>query len=305
MAKNTVNNYVWLLDTIYRAKRITMDEINERWVDQGMDEKPIPKRTFHKWREAAEDLFNLNIECDRHHGYQFYIEDAEEIERGGLRKWLLDTLTVSNLLLKSQSLKDRILLEIVPSGQDHLPIILDAMKVNKPLQITYKSFYQDEASSFEVHPYCVKLFKQRWYMVAFSPYIKKVLVYGVDRILDIHELDRKKFSMPADFEPSEFFKYYYGIIAGTEGAVETVKLKVSAWHANYLRSLPLHKTQEEVETNDEYSIFTLRICPEFDFQQEILRNGEDLEVMEPQWLRDVIAEKTELMAGKYKKGQKQ
>ena len=63
MAKNLINKYVWLVDTIYRAGRITYEEINEKWLDQDMDTKPIPIRTFHKWKIAAEDMFNLVIEC--------------------------------------------------------------------------------------------------------------------------------------------------------------------------------------------------------------------------------------------------
>ena len=73
MAKNLINKYVWLVDTIYRAGRITYEEINEKWLDQEMDMKPIPIRTFHKWKIAAEDMFNLVIECERKGVYHYYI----------------------------------------------------------------------------------------------------------------------------------------------------------------------------------------------------------------------------------------
>ena len=136
MAKNLINKYVWLVDTIYRAGRITYEEINEKWLDQDMDDKPIPLRTFHKWRIAAEDMFHLNIECERKGGYHYYIENKAEIGQNGLRNWLLKTISVSNLLLDSQSLKDRILLEDIPSGQEYLATILDAMKTNNQLSIT-------------------------------------------------------------------------------------------------------------------------------------------------------------------------
>lgn len=301
MAKNLINKYVWLVETIYKAGRITYEEINEKWLDQDMDTKPIPIRTFHKWKIAAEEMFNLVIECERKDGYHYYIDNKEEVKRGGLRNWLLNTISVSNLLLDSQSLKDRILLEDVPSGQEGLAIILEAMKTNTQLRITYQSYWRDESFTFNVHPYCVKLFKQRWYLIAFSPNLDRIMIYALDRIFDICKLDDETFSMPKDFYPEDFFYNYYGIIAGTKRKPEKVKLKVSAGQANYLRSLPLHDTQEEIEEKEEYSIFSLRICPEYDFYQEILSNGEDIEVLEPKWMREEIADIIHRMWNKYNK----
>ena len=299
MAKNLINTYVWLVDTIYRAGRITFEEINEKWLDQDMDDKPIPLRTFHKWKIAAEDMFGLVIECERKGGYHYYIENRAEIKRGGLRNWLLSTISVSNLLMDSQSLKDRILLEDIPSGKESLAVIIEAMKTDTPLRITYQSYWRDESFTFDVHPYCLKLFKQRWYLIALSPYYEKVMIYALDRIFDILKLDGQSFKMPDDYDPEVFFSNYYGIIAGTKRKLETVKLKVSAGQANYLRSLPLHDTQDEIETTPEYSIFQLRICPEFDFYQEVLSKGEDFEVLEPYWLRKEIAGIVKRMWNKY------
>ena len=88
MAKNLINRYVWLVETIYKAGRITFEEINQKWVEK-FEEDPIPLRTFHKWRIAAEEMFNLVIECERKGGYHYYIENADEIKRGGLRNWLI------------------------------------------------------------------------------------------------------------------------------------------------------------------------------------------------------------------------
>ena len=118
-------------------------------------------------------------------------------------------------------------------------------------------------------------------------------MYGMEILRD------KRFKMPEDFVPSEFFENFYGIIANSQSKVEKVILKVSAGQANYMRSLPLHWTQEEIKRSDEYSLFELRICPEFDFQQEILSKGEDFEVLEPVWLRKEMAGKIKRMWNKY------
>lgn len=298
MAKNLLGKYVWLVETIYKAGRITFEEINQKWLDDDMDSKEIPLRTFHKWRIAAEEMFGLVIECERKGGYHYYIGNVSEIERGGLRSWLLSTISVSNLLLDSQQLKERILLEDIPSGIEYLSAIIEAMKSNNVVRMTYQSYWREDSHTFEVHPYCVKLFKQRWYMVAFNPYYDRLMIYSLDRILDM-EKQKTKFNMPDEFSPTDYFSDYYGVTANTNTKVEKVKIKVSAGQANYLRSLRLHPTQEEVDRNDEYSTFTYRLCPEFDFVIELLSKGEDVEVLEPTWLRKEIAGKVSRLHAKY------
>ena len=267
MAKNLLNKYVWLVETIYKAKRITFEEINQRWLDNDMSEdKPLPLRTFHKWRIAIEEMFGLIIENEQSGRYRYYIQNADELKNGSMRSWLFNTLTVSNLMIDNVSIKDKVLFDEIPDGQQYLPAILEALKKNLVLGMTYQSYTKNESNTFEVEPYCLK---------AFNKY-------------------------PKDFIPEEFFEDCFGIIADQSVNVETVKFKVSAGQANYLRSLTLHQTQKEIERADEYSIFTVRLRPTFDFRQEILSQGSDIEVLEPKWFRDEVAEISKHMWNKYK-----
>ena len=297
-----MNKYIWLVETIYKAKRITFEEINEKWIGNDLSEGvELALRTFHKWRIAVEEMFGLIIECDRKGGYRYYIANAEELKSGGIRNWLLNTISVSNLLIDNQHMKDRILLEEIPSGQEYLSDIIEAMKKGQCINITYQSYWRDESNTFVVEPYCVKLFKQRWYIVARSPYYNKLMIYSLDRILHLEVLDDEGFKIPDSFAPAKYFEEYYGVIIDDDFTAEKVKLKVSAGQANYLRSLPLHHSQQEIETTEEYSIFELKLRPTYDFQQEILRNGDDIEVIEPLWFRNEIVVRIEKMCVKYKK----
>lgn len=301
MGKNLINKYVWLVETIYKAKRITFEEINERWLENDLSEGvELSIRTFHKWRIAAEEMFGLIIECERKGGYHYYIADAEELRTCGIRNWLLNTISVSNLLIDNQHMKDRILLEDIPSGQEYLAEIIEAMKKRQCINMTYQSYWRDECNTFTVEPYCVKLFRQRWYMVARSPYLDKILVYSLDRILELETDKEKEFKLPQTFDASVYFDECFGVIAGDGTNVENVKLKVSVGQANYLRSLPLHRSQQELERTDTYSIFHFRVRPSYDFQQEILWHGEEMEVLEPLWLRKEITEKIKKMWDKYR-----
>jgi hypothetical protein len=300
MAKNTINKYVWLAETIYRAKEISFEEINRRWLDSDIsDGETLSIRTFHKWRVAIEEMFGLIIENENSGQYRYYIQNSDELKSGSMRSWLFNTLTVSNLMMDSVSIKDKILFEEIPDGEQYLPIILEALKKNLVLGMTYQSYWRDDANTFEIEPYCLKAFKQRWYLVARSPYYDKIMIYSLDRVKWLGLTD-KNFKYPKNFYPEEFFDDCFGIIADKKVKVETVKLKVSAGQANYLRSLTLHQTQKEIERTDEYSIFTVRLRPTFDFRQEILSQGCDIEVLEPKWFRDEVAEISKHMWNKYK-----
>lgn len=302
MAKYLLNKYVWLVNTIYNAKRISLKEINQKWIEEDISEgKEIAERTFHKWRHEIEDMFGINIECENRGNYSYYIENEEDITNGSLRNWLLKTVTVSNLLLENhKQLKSRILLEEIPSGEKFLPSIFNAMKKNIAVEITYKNFQREEEYTFMVQPYCVKLFKQRWYLLANNPYYDETRIYAFDRIHNV-KLTKETFRIPKNFNASEYFENFYGICVNNHLDTQTVRLKVSGGQAHYVRTLPLHKSQKEIEINEDYSIFELKICPEYDFQQEILSQTPDIEVLEPAWLRDEIAEKVSILWNTYNK----
>jgi len=312
--KNMINNdrgqsliskYVWVIETIYRRRKISFKELNERWlrdtdISRGVD---IPKRTFDNWRYVIWDMFGISIVNENRGEYRYYIENEEDISKNGLRSWLYNTFCVSNALANSQNIKDRIILEYVPSGQDYLQPIIESMKENRVLNITYHSYWKDEENNFDVQPYCVKLFRQRWYLVARSTYSyyyeQGPRIYSLDRIKSLHTTE-ETFEMPKDWNAEEYFDGCFGIIADQRLEPQPVKLKVSASQANYIRDLKMHETQEEVERNEEYSIFTYYLRPSFDFQQELLWNGADMEVLEPLWLRTEIADKIKRMWDKYK-----
>ena len=256
------------------------------------------KRTFHKWKWNIFDTFGLSIECEKAAPYRYYIANVDDLKSGSIEKWLLSTLSVSNSLLESKSIKDRIILEDVPSGREYLEPIIDAMKKNRFVHINYLNYWKGDTRDHYVMPLCVKLFRQRWYMVGRNWPAGKDIVFCLDRI-QVFRLSSHTFEYPEDFDPQEYFNGCIGVIPGEECGIEKVKIKVSTGQANYLRDLPMHESQQESERTDSYSIFELQVRPTFDFQQELLWNGEDLEVLEPRWLRKEIAGKVKRMWNKY------
>lgn len=287
-ASELFNRYIWLVDLIYRTDGITRDEINRYWSRSRYNtdnEDEIPERTFHRHKDAIKELFDIDIYCDRSDGKKYKISNRDDMEHGGVRAWLLNTFTVNNLINESRYLKRRILFEEIPSGQRFLTPVIEAMRDGFTIDIVHQKF-DDKPYHVEIEPYCVKVFRQRWYVLGRRTKDSNMRVYSLDRIIDVKQTETK-FNLPKDFKAVEFFSESIGVILDSHKA-EVVEIKVMYGQQNYFRSLPLHHSQTEKERNDDFSIFSFYLRPTFDFIQELLKYGASVEVLSPQWLRNTL-----------------
>ncbi|MGL5957630.1 MAG: WYL domain-containing protein, partial [Phocaeicola sp.] len=158
------HRYVWLVDIIFRAGRVTFEEINNRWVNSSLNStgEDFPLKTFHNHKIAISEMFDIDIECDKRNGYTYYIDNSDDMEHEGVRSWLMNTFTVNNLINESHKLKHRILFEQIPSGQQFLAPIIEARRDSMTVEVTYQNYWHDKSYVFEVKPYCIKVFRQRW-----------------------------------------------------------------------------------------------------------------------------------------------
>ena len=288
MAKDLFNRYIWLVDTIYQAGKITFKEINEKWLRSTYsDGVPFSKRTFHNHRDAIEELFDINIECERKGGYHFYIENVNDIEKEGIRNWLLNTFAIKNLIDESHDLKHRILFEEIPSGRTFLTPIIEAMRNGVEIKINHHSYWYEKPRDYTLQPYFVKIFKQRWYVIGHCNERNSIRTFALDRILHLETTDIK-FKMPNNFNPKDYYTHYFGIMQGEISDLNIIKIKVNSYHSKYIRALPLHSSQKEIEKTNDYSIFEYQLIPTIDFKQELLSMGGNVEVISPLTLREDI-----------------
>lgn len=297
MAANLFGRYVWLMDILRRYKRLTFQEINELWQESGLGYgEELPLKTFHNHKKAIKDIFDVYIECDRKDGYRYYIDEPERIEGNNLRSWLISSYATLNQIQADNKLEDRIIFEEIPSGQTWLTCIADAMRRNHVLSITRQGFGKPEPSTFDIEPYFLKVVKRRWYVVARSPYYSErnkeqgvkpsdvYLVYALDRISDIQDTGRT-FKMKKNFDVHSYFEGCCGIITSNESSQKIV-LRAYNGFADYLRTLPLHESQREIGSDDESTLFEYHLKPTFDFYQLVLAQGDQVEVLEPESVRD-------------------
>ena len=295
--------YVWLVNTIARGP-ITRAAIDDKWARASVNDyktDSIPECTFHRWRNNVELLFDVAIKCNTRGEY--YIEDGNNLHNDDWRNRMFQLFAMNSLIKDSKGLRDRILYEPIPSGELYLSIIVEAMRDNCTLGMTYQGFAQTEPSTFMVEPYCLKIFKQRWYMLAHSPSRDIIRLYSLDRI---HALEptTQKFQLPKDFDAEFYFRNHYGV-SDMDMQPEEIEIKIEAYQANYLRTLPLHASQTEIERQEQFSIFRYYIAPSFDFIQELLTHGPVLEVLKPQWLREKFRKNFAYNLSKYQEEQEE
>lgn len=286
MARNLVSRYVWLVDTINRYGRITLKDLNDAWLRSEISEgKPLARRTFFHYRDGIEEMFDINIVCDKS-TFEYYIDDSGGEDNTRLRSWLVDSASLSGMLSNAHDISDRIILESVPSAREHLPVIIDAMKQNRRIRFSYKSYTRSQPTDgIVLEPYFVKIFKQLWYVIGMNVKDRAVKTYSLDRITQLNLL-QDTFPMPEGVKPSEFFKDCFGIITNKNKA-KRIALRVEPTQAKYFRALPLHPSQME-EVHDNYSIFIYRMRITYDLKEEIMSHGSSVEVLEPQELKMLI-----------------
>ena len=284
-----LQKYTWLIDTIRRAGKISFEEISERWERNKdlSDYRPLSRATFNRWKDAIFIQFGIIISCQRAGGYLYYIENLEDIDEDNLKKWMLDSFAVGNLIGENLSLKDRILVNQVPSARDYLAALLEAMKENRTVTITYCAFGKTKSYTFCIEPYCVKLFENRWYVLAHNVQYDDIRIYGLDRIEDLKVEDRT-FKLPKDFSASDFFSSYYGIVTNMNINPERIVIRAYKDHIPYIHSLPLHHSQKLLEDNGEYADFELYLVPTYDFVMRLLHVGAMIEVVSPVSLRKTM-----------------
>ena len=279
--------YIWLLNTIARGP-ISRAAIDEKWAYSSVNDYKqdyIPESNFHRWKNTIELLFDIHIKCNSNNEY--YIEEAADLRGADMRTRLLNLMSVNSLLKDSKELSNQILFEPVPAGEQFLAPIIEALRDKTAIEMTYQGFGKPHPSTFVVEPYCLKMFKQRWYLLAYSPDLDKMLIYSLDRVHAI-DLTKQKYQLPEDFDAEFYFRNTYGV-SFAEDQPEEVKISISADQAYFLRTLPLHPSQKEEERNEEYSVFSYYVVPTFEFCQELYKYGSDVEVLAPEKLRQAFA----------------
>lgn len=279
--------YTWIINTLMAFKELTLEELSQKWQDDMVNGgNPLTRPSFTRHRRAILDMFGIIIESAPI-TYKYRIVNPQRLSNGSIEQWMYSTLTVHGVLAESVSLKDRVVLEDVPSGEHYLSTIIHAFRTSRRLLLGYQKF-GTAGYVKTVCPYALKLFHRRWYLLALND-SDQFRIYALDRVTSM-EMTGETFELPPNFSPQEYFAEYFGVLTNNTPLAH-VLIRAHNYTPNYLRTLPLHQSQRELESGTlpdggTYTDFSFDIRPTADFLGQLLSHGSGIEVLSPPDLRE-------------------
>ena len=288
-ASSLFKQYVWLVDTIRRARRISLADLSDRWQLTDLSEgTPLGRTTFNRHRAAVEEIFGITIGCDADNRY--YIVDAPQLRTDSVQQWMLSTLTVSNIVGEARGLHDRILLENIPTEGELLRQIVEAMQRSVLIDITYRRYGSTADASWTIAPYCIKLFRRRWYLVGtIRSTGSQPVTHGGTGTLPVTITHGGTGTLPVSITHGGTGTLPVSIIQGDTGTLP-VTPEIKDWHRRF-HSVP-HRENKALQsiTFRLYDSLPKEVIEEIKLKLDINEDDDSCDSIQYQRLRQKIAE---------------
>lgn len=283
-----INRYLIIINYLKRGKATWKNILNylENQSDIESYNYVISQRTFQRDLAEIRSIYNIDIQNDKSKGL-YFIAEEEEVNNN---VQLLDSFNLFNALSLSNNYSNYIQFESrVPQGTEHIYGLLHAIKNKLVTHIEYHKFYEEHSETVNVHPYLIKQFNGRWYLVCLKVEINEMRTYALDRIKNI-EFTKQKFKLSEKFDLKSYFNNSFGIITPDEEKSSNIQFSATAFEARYLKSYPLHQTQRVISETKEATIFEINVFITYDLLMEFLSHGDRLTVLSPKHLVKNMAE---------------
>ena len=174
----------------------------------------------------------------------------------------------------------------VAKGTEWLGELLECIKSKNVVEISYRKFQDNVLKQYLIHPYLLKEYDNRWYVIAWNEERKVTVTFGLERIEALKK-QKSKFEIQKNFNPDLFFKYSIGITENTSSP-EIVRVSFDAYAGRYLISQPLHPSQKIVEESPERVVLEWKILITEEVYSFILSHGNRAQVLSPEGLKGEI-----------------
>ena len=255
----------------------------------------MSKRQFQRDLKDIESIFEVEIEFD----FKLKVYAINQDETSEVSQRRMEALDVFNALKIGESSSMSIHFEKrKPKGTENFHDLLHAINNKLQISFTYQKYWEDAITHRTVEPYALKEFRNRWYLLANDLKDKQVKSFAFDRLTEL-EITKKKFNLSATFDVNEHYKFCFGIISPNDHDLKEVILSFDPTQGKYIKSLPLHETQE-ILVDDEHEIrIRLKIYLTLDFIMEILSYGDNVKVIKPKSLIEELKQSYQTALAQY------
>ncbi|PCJ80236.1 MAG: hypothetical protein COA49_09665 [Bacteroidetes bacterium] len=184
--------------------------------------------------------------------------------------------------------------ESTPSakGSQHLAPLLSAAKNHNPINLRYRKFSSENDKNYLVHPYLLKEYRNRWYLLAWDPEKKFIRTFGCDRITNISIDENSTFTTTSSFDSDSYFKHAVGITVIDDTNPVEVVFECDSILSRYLESKPLHPSQKITVIGSKTRV-TLHVLITYELVQWILGFASDIKIISPPSLREKLVNRLE------------
>jgi len=287
---------LYIVELLSRGKPLSLKEINEHWEYSSLHDSEIIPKTFGRYKEYISNVFAIDIEYDIH-SRRYYIENLSDIKSNAIYRYLLSAFHIQGLTELAVKHKDKVFLDDAPSGVEYLHTILEAIDNKWIIEFDYHSFSKQTNIHQKLIPCFLKTWEQRWYLVAEPLSRKTPSVYALERISNLRLIQEKHYPS-SDVDAITYFDACYGI-NHEDGEAKLIKIKIYGSQVDYVKARPIHTSQQEIETGDDWSIFSYWLKPSYNFYQNLLWHREKLEVLEPECVREEMKNMINNMIKRY------
>lgn len=239
------------------------------------------KRTLQRDIREIGNLFGIDIEYSK--SQKGYFISQSESENLNFQR-MIEAFDMFNSLNLAQDLTPFIHLEKrKPQGTENLYGLLHAIKNRFKIRFTYLKFWEDEPSQRTVEPYAMKEFRNRWYVMGKDNKDNAIKSFALDRLSNL-EITNQFYQYPANYNIEDIYQYCFGIISPNDEEPQDIILSFTPFQGKYIKTLPLHQTQQVIADNDQEVRIKLKLCLTHDLLMELLSFGEEMKVIEPKSL---------------------
>ena len=243
------------------------------------------KRTLQRDINEIRNVFGIDIEYSK--SQKGYFISQNENENMNFQR-MMEAFDMFNSLNLAQNLTPFIHLEKRrPQGTENLYGLLHAIKNRLQIKFTYQKFWEEELSQRLVEPYALKEFKNRWYIMAKDSKDNNIKSFALDRLTNL-EITNLNYQYPDNYSIEQSYRYCFGIISPNDEEPQDIILSFDPFQGKYIKTLPLHDTQQVLVDNDEEIKIKLKLCLTHDLVMELLSFGDNMKVIEPKSLADQI-----------------
>ena len=281
---------LYLINLLERKGPMTLKEINDCYEYSSLYEgDEFQPRTFLRYREYIEETFPCYVDFNQRTGkYELHRHQSLYGEDDSLYDYLLSAYHIEGMTELALKHRDKIMLTEAPTGVENVQMILEAIDQKRGIECDYYSFNKKTVKHQLLIPYFMRTWENRWYVVAEPDnHHHGQSVFALERMDNIR-LTEEKMLPSSDIKIEDYFDGSFGINHSDDQKPEKIRIKIYGTQVEYVRALPIHESQKEVEIDNDWSIFEYRLVPCYNFYQQLIWHREKLEVLEPQHVRDEI-----------------